>query len=239
MIIGANVGGESASPSLTVRFGDLVPNATVLARWFIISNLQGEFMRYLATFENMNPLGDPKLSVLDDLHIHELIRNVEMYTSDEDDGVLDFLVNDRDDFLSYPDALYSSRTLERYNVSAGTVLSVQASSVSLVVRTATNSTGWVYYRYEGMRDILQNTASAINGTIKHEGNLTVMRPSQNSWITQDRENTFLLHIVDYLETMDEEVVYTLDLCIANCPSTFVPFIQPTIQCENLCSCVLI
>ena len=239
MIIGANIGSESASPSLTVTFGDLEPNTTAVARWFMISSLQGEFMSYSATFENMNPLGDPKLSILDDLQIHELIRNVEMYTSTEDDGILDFLVNDRSDFLAYPDALYSSSTLERYNVSAGVVLSVQANlenmAVSLEVRTSSNNTGWVYYRYEDMQDTLQNTASSVNGT-KREGNLTVMIPSQNSWITSDSDGTFYLHIVDYLETTDEDGVYTLDLCTVNCPSINVPFSQPTvatINCEGL------
>lgn len=235
MIIGANIGGESANPSLTVTFGDLEPNTTAVARWFMISSLQGEFMSYSATFENVNPLGDPKLSILDDLQIHELIRNVDMYTSSEDDGILDFLVNDRSDYLAYPDALYSSRTLERYNVSAGVVLSVQANSenmtVSLVVSTSTNSTGWVYYRYEDMQDTLRNTASSVNGT-KCEGNHTVLIPSQNSWITSDRDGTFYLHIVDYLETTDEEVVYTLDLCTVNCPSIDVSFSQPTVATIN-------
>ena len=57
MILGANIGGERASPSLRVTFGDLVPNTTAVARWFMISSLQGEFMRYSATFENINPIG--------------------------------------------------------------------------------------------------------------------------------------------------------------------------------------
>ena len=36
-------------------------------------------MNYSATFENINPLGDPQLSILDELKIHELIRNVMIY----------------------------------------------------------------------------------------------------------------------------------------------------------------
>ena len=234
MIIGANVGGKSASPSLTVTFGDLEPNTTAVARWFMISSLQGEFISYNATFENINPLGDPKLSILDDLQTHELIRNVEMYTSSEDDGILDFLVNDRSDYLAYPDTLYSSSSLKRYNVSTGTVISVQAtlesSSVTLVVKASTNITGWVYYRYEDVQNMLYNTAFSINNS-KDESNVTVTLPSQNSWITSDRDGTFYLHIVDYLETTDE-VVYTLHNCIENCPSIGVPFIQPTVKCKG-------
>ena len=89
---------EALAHLLTVMFGDVAPNTTVVARWQIISSLQGEFMNYSATFENINPLGDPRLSILDELEIHELIRNVMIYSeSNENDGILDFLVNDRNE----------------------------------------------------------------------------------------------------------------------------------------------
>ena len=188
MIIGANIGSENISPSLTVMFGDLAPNTTKVARWLMISSLQGEFMNYSAMFQNINPLGDPELSILDELEIHELIRNVMIYSDpNEDDGILDFLVNERNDFLAYPDALYSSKTLERYTVNAGTILSVHTTSDlarSLEVRTSSNSTGWVYYRYEDTEGILSGTASIVNGT-KSKGNEVVVIPPENSWITRN------------------------------------------------------
>ena len=236
MIIGANIGGERATPSLTVRFGDLAPNTTMVARWYMISSLQGEFMSYTATFENMNPLGDPKLSVLDDLQIHELVRNVMIYTSNEEDGIPDFLVNDRDDYLAYPDTLYSSKTLQQYNVSVGTVLSVQMNIVtsSLAVRTSTNSTGWVYYRYEDTQGTLNTTALSVNGT-KYAGNQMVVLPSENSWITSNRDETtetetFYLHILDNVETTDE-VLFILNPCTDDCPTLGLPFTRPTVQRE--------
>ena len=241
MIVGANIGGESISPSLTVMFGDLAPNTTTVARWYMISSLQGEFMSYSATFENMNLLGDPKLSVLDELEIHELIRNVKIYNSNEDDGIPDFLVNDQNDYLAYPDTLYSSKTLQQYNVSVGTILSLHTTSdnmaTSLVVRTLTNSTGWVYYRYEDIQGILSSSASSVNGT-KQEGNQTIELPPENTWITRDRDSnseteTFYLHIVDYVETTDE-VIFTLDPCTVNCPTLELPFTRPTVKRKNRC-----
>ena len=35
-----------------------------------------------------------------------------IYTTSEEDGIPDFIVNDQDDYLAYPDALYSSKTLQ-------------------------------------------------------------------------------------------------------------------------------
>ena len=235
MIIGANIGGERASPSLTTNFGDLAPNTTTVARWYMISNLCGEFMSYSATFENRNPLGDPKLSLLDDLQIHELIRDVVIYTSNEDDGIPDFLVNDQDDYQAYPDALYSSRSLQSYNVSVGIIHSVTTNSASsLLVRTSTNITGWVYYRYEDTKGILNNTASSLNAT-KYEGNQTIVLPSENLWITRNRNarngtETFYLHILDYV-LISDEVIFTLVLCTVNCSTLELPFSQPTAKRE--------
>ena len=222
MIIGANMGRQSISPSLTVMFGDLAPNTTSVARWYMLSSLKGEFTGYSATFENRNPLGDPRLSILDELETHQLVRNVMMYNADEDDEILDFLVNDRNDFLEYPDGLYSSRTLEQHNVSIGTVESVDAVSdnttISLLVNTTSNMTGWVYYRYEDSQGVLGRTASSLNGT-KTEANRIVNLPPENLWITSDRDSesgteTHYLHILDYITTND--VMYNMELCSVDC-----------------------
>ena len=225
MIIGANVGSEAISPSLTVMFGDLTPNTTKVARWLMISSLQGEFMNYSATFENINPLGDPRLSLLDQLEIHELIRNVMIYSDpSENDEILDFLVNEQDDFLAYPDILYSSKTLQSYNVTTGTILSVRTISgipTLLEIRSVSNSTGWVYYRYEDTQGLLSGTAAAVNIT-KYEDGVATSIPPENSWITRQtyrgaRRTTenFYLHIVDSVATADE-VVFVADLCRVDC-----------------------
>ena len=223
MIIGAMIGNGSIEPSLTVMFGDVPPDTTKVARWKIISSLQGEFRNYSATFENINPLGDPNLSILDELEIHELIRNVRIYNPPEDDRVLDFLVNELDDLLTFPDALYSSKTLERYNVSVGTILSVHSITTTLLeVRTFTNTTGWVYYRYEDTQGILQSTALTVNGS-KQDNNRTISLPPENSWITRNKSaETFSFHVVDNI-TIHGEVTFMMDLCSSDCHGVEMKF----------------
>ena len=240
MIIGAHVGNGSVSPSLTVIFGDLAPNTTMVARWLIISSLEGEFTDYSATFQNINPLGDPKLSVLDDLQIHELLRNVRIYSDpNEDDGVLDFLVNEQSDLLAYPDAIYSSKTLQRYNVSVGKVLTVRVSSRSdtaslIEVRTSSNTTGWVYYRYEDTQGILSGTALSVNATkIEGHSGKRIHLPPENSWITRNRvpigdAEALHLHILDNVKTTDE-VNFFMDICLVNCQEQELPFTRATVK----------
>jgi len=169
------------------------------------------------------------------LEIHELIRNVRIYNSPEDDGVLEFLVNELDDLLAFPDALYSSKTLERYNVSIGTILSVNSITTTLLeVRTFTNTTGWVYFRYSDTENLLSNTAPTINAT-KREGNYTTAIPSENSWITRDediitRVDTFYLHILDSITEIGE-VIFNMTLCSSDCPLDTMTFSSsPTGKC---------
>ncbi|CAN0355775.1 unnamed protein product [Lampetra fluviatilis] len=115
-IIGASLGSEPMSSSLQVRFGDLQPFETRVARWWMTSSLLGEFKNYSATFQNKNPLGDPRLSLLDELKIHKLVRNVRI-AGDGDDGLLDFLVTDSlSSGIAYPDRLYDSKDLRYADV---------------------------------------------------------------------------------------------------------------------------
>ena len=239
MIISAMIGNGSVNPSLTVMFGDLAPNTTIVARWQMISSLQGEFRNYSATFENINPLGDPNLSILDELEIHELIRNVRIYNSPEEDDVQDFLVNKQDDFLAYPDTLYSSKTLQHFNVSSGVVLSVHTVSIAeetiLSVSTYSNATDWVYYRYEDTQGIFRSIVP-FNRVVKQEDNHIVSLPPENFWITRDRDSdsrtdTFYLHLVDSVTSIGE-TVFNISLCASECLATEMLFVRPpTGKCQ--------
>ncbi len=121
-LIGSSLGAAPREPNLNnVKIGEIAPNETAVVRWWMVSSLRGHFQNYSATFTNTNPLGDEKLSLLDELKIHELIQNVRVYGGD-DDNILDFLVNDKPDLAAVPDGLYDSRNLSYYPVGTGRVI---------------------------------------------------------------------------------------------------------------------
>jgi hypothetical protein len=62
-IIGSQVNGTGVSPSLTVNFGNIAAGKTAVADWLLKSSLQGKFTDYKATFEHVNSLGKPELSI--------------------------------------------------------------------------------------------------------------------------------------------------------------------------------
>lgn len=105
-IIGTQVNTSQVSPSLSVNLGNLPPGGSAVAKWMMTSSLQGRFVEYDATFEHIDGLGDPRLSLIDSVEIHELTHAVRFL--DPDDNKPDFLVNDISDPDHYPDTLYNS-----------------------------------------------------------------------------------------------------------------------------------
>ena len=186
-IIGTRIGSEKVTPSLAIDFGDIQAMETRVARWLMISSLQGEFTNYSASFEYMNPLGDPRLSVLDELVIHDLIRNVRIYKDSEDDGVLDFLVNDKNDLYSFPDALYSSKSFTHYNVSTGVIESVIPQGPDFIdVQAVSNYSGWVYFRFEDIHNVFREMKRSINFTKLIDGEVIDL-PQENAWVAGESQ----------------------------------------------------
>lgn len=91
-IIGTQVGTDELSPSLNVDFGDIEPDKSAVARWRLTSTLQGRFIQYDATFEHVNSLNIPGLSLIEAVDIFELNHIVKLDGADADD-LPDFLVN--------------------------------------------------------------------------------------------------------------------------------------------------
>ncbi|MCI0540234.1 MAG: hypothetical protein L0Z50_33940, partial [Verrucomicrobiales bacterium] len=76
-IIATEVAGQNLTPSLTANFGDIAPDSLKIGRWLLTSTLQGLFIDYKATFEHLDGLGNPKLSLIQDVNIHEMIHMVQ------------------------------------------------------------------------------------------------------------------------------------------------------------------
>ena len=121
-LIGSSLGNMQRETDLSINFENLPPMTTKVARWWLITTLQGKFQNYSATFSNTNALGDEELSLIDNLQIHDLISNVKLFNieaNDAFDEVLDFLTNDIEDEFNTPDHVYSSNDLSVYPVEVG------------------------------------------------------------------------------------------------------------------------
>jgi hypothetical protein len=122
-IIGAQVNNQPVAPSLTVAFGDIAPNSTQIAVWWLTSSLDGVFSSYSATFQDVTALGNLQLSPVQNVQIYEITHLVQADGA-WNDGLPDFLVIDTNNVNSLPNMLY---------LNDGTTQPVS------VVQTATNN----------------------------------------------------------------------------------------------------
>ncbi len=146
-IIATEVAGLNITPSLTVNLGDIGPGASTVGRWLMTSTLQGLFTDYKASFEHVDGLNNPRLSLIEDLSIHEMIRLVRAGGAFED-GKPDFFVNQVPDPLDLGDTLYQSsgETNEVQRVDDAVVTGALAPGNLSVVVDAAMPAGWGYLR---------------------------------------------------------------------------------------------
>ena len=114
-LIGTQLQGEEANLGITnINFGDIAPLSTKVGQWFFTSTLLGHFINYETNLVHLNSFGNPDLSLIAGVELHELIQTISVYT--QDDGVDDFLINGIQDPDERPDAIYLSQGNTVYDV---------------------------------------------------------------------------------------------------------------------------
>jgi len=107
-IVGSNLGGKPRQLGLfDVDFGDISGGSRAVGQWWFTSSLLGHFIAYQVSVNHSNSFGNPDLSLVSEVNVHELIKGVRVY-GPLDDTIGDFLVNDIPDSGDLPDRLYYS-----------------------------------------------------------------------------------------------------------------------------------
>lgn len=146
-VIGTEVDGQPLSPSLAADFGTVAPGQRKIATWLLTSTLQGLFTDYKATFEHVTGLGDPRISLLKEVGIHEMIRMVRDQR-DGADSAPDFLTNDVADANDYPDTIhYSHGGSDQVTVKeTGTFSAAPTVAAPSITLNTGAFGGWAYIR---------------------------------------------------------------------------------------------
>jgi hypothetical protein len=210
-IIATEVAGLGLTPSLTANFGDIAPGARKVGRWLFKSSLQGLFTDYKASFEHVDGLGDKRLSLIDRLEIHEMIRMVQADRALED-GQPDFLVSDVPDLRDFPDTIWFSHGSNApvATVTNGAFSGTVSANNLTVQMSADLGAGWSYVRLPDPADArfrLREVRRADN---------SLVGVNTNAWRTDrtfigfgfrpKREN--ILHLLD-LQSAPGTKTYTL------------------------------
>lgn len=179
-LIGSNFQGQPKQLGVTdINFGTIPALQTRIGQWYFTSSLLGKFVSYEASVVHSNSFGNPELSLVKGVEIHELTKSIKAYGAQED-GINDFLVNDNFDIHNTPDIIYFSqgnRTEEVYEATQGSFSApVSGPSFTNILTVTASDTGWNYIQ---LNDPGQNRYELVSIT-RQDGQQI---PLDNGWLT--------------------------------------------------------
>ncbi|MBQ8936528.1 MAG: Ig-like domain-containing protein [Bacteroidaceae bacterium] len=195
-------GGEKAmalDKSIVTQFGDIKAGGSSYATWDLTSSLLGHFVDYDVSVSHVTSYGNPDLSLLDQVTIHELIHSVNVHFGDV--HYRGWVCNDYEDGHAEPDHIYFSN---------GTDEALKTLSTSTTV-TALGDFKWRISLKVPQREWFYVSIADPTGGIAKIVSITDETSSQsldpqNFWKTQytmqdgfDPLAENKLHIVDYAD----------------------------------------
>lgn len=128
--------------TVATDFGTIPAKSTAYAQWWFKSSLLGHFSSYDVEATHVSSYGNPDLTLLNEVAIHELIRSLDVES--ENEKLVGFMTNDIADAEDTPDMLYLS------NGDIQSVSKVRNAEISKISDTdyqltvQTGESGWCY-----------------------------------------------------------------------------------------------
>lgn len=196
--------------NVATAVGDIPAGSSAYAQWWMESSLMGHFSEYNVEATHLSSYGNPDLSLLGNVSIHELIRSLVTDNADGEPMARAFLVNDETDANDTPDMVYLS------DGSSSPVALAEAVNVTEIddshwhVTLNAAAGGWVYGSTPditaGRREILSVTRDSDSKPVD----------PRNIWITyvtmrdgQDPLYEYRLHVADNIPSANESYTVTL------------------------------
>lgn len=124
------------------NFGNIGAMSQTYAQWWLTSSLTGHFTSYDVGYTHVTSYGNPDLSLIDTVRIHELIHG---FTAGEDGDkpLRGFLVNDMPDADDMPDLIhFTNATQEDVALSSATIS--RLSDTEYLLTVISSKPGWNY-----------------------------------------------------------------------------------------------
>ncbi|HTU90201.1 MAG TPA: hypothetical protein VMF69_09020 [Gemmataceae bacterium] len=194
------------TPSLDVDFGNLAPGQTGDADFLLVSQLQGIFTSFTASYTHSDALGGQDTSLIQSVQTHTLIHAGD-FDFPGSTGEMDYLAEDTPNADNLPDTIwFSNGTTAPVNI-ATNVSSAPASAPNSYTVTANVTSGWDYIQLQD-----PGAGYTLSSVVRSDG--TVIPVSDQAWTT-DRtfdaagESTVddELHILDFDSTGSYTVTY--------------------------------
>ncbi|MDP2336788.1 MAG: CARDB domain-containing protein [Bacteroidota bacterium] len=217
-LIGSNLNGQPRQLGLTnIDFGNIAPKKATIGQWWFTSDLLGHFISYETKLTHLDSRGNPNLSLISGVALHELIKGVRVYSGVED-GINDFLVNEVQDAKEFPDIIYLSNggTLDVYPaVSQSTSGSIASGNHEIELLVTPKQIGWNYIKFSDPGGGLYKIVSVT----REDGQVI---PLDNVWQT-------FVTLPDGKEPVYENMMHFLDVFAATTTQKYIIRFTPKDQ----------
>ncbi|MDE6854602.1 MAG: T9SS type A sorting domain-containing protein, partial [Muribaculaceae bacterium] len=201
----------SLGSSIATDFGDIPAQSTAYAQWWLEATLLGHFLDYDVEATHVTSYGNPDLSLLSGVAVHELIRG---FTADAgaSPATRAFLANDIIDDADLPDMVYFSDGSDPEAVAMASAVSAVMTSETTAELTVAAGAGEHWY-YGATADPSGGRRRIVAVTRKSDG---AALPTDNAWQTwctlidgKDPVHEARIHIAAH-QTSDETYVITFE-----------------------------
>ncbi len=210
-IVGSSLNGEETQlKMMDIPFGDIESSKTAVGRWWMTSTLLGHFVNYQAHVIHNTSFGNPDLSLVSSVNIHELSHSIYAYSGLYNDSINDFLVNDVPDPEDIPDKIFFSNGDSTMVKKSDTLYMAQSANDSAVLLyMQPQKVGWNY----GKMDDPYNGTKKVKRCVRNSDNQEI--PLDNIWFTfvtiPDAQNPIYEHKLHFVDTLsgNQLTSYTL------------------------------
>lgn len=211
--------------NIATDFGDILAGTSAYATWNMTSSLLGHFTDYQVSLNHVTSYGNPDLSLIDQVTIHELIHSVDVIVGDTVEHA--WLVNDEADGNDIPDRLYFRDGTIHEVADVSSKANIEALGDSkYCLRVQAPQKGWYY---ACVADPTQSMAKIL-GVSENGNSLDTDCMWQTQYIIQDNNDPLRdnrLHVVFYVDapkiiTYDVEFESTPDVRLAVVSINAVP-----------------
>jgi hypothetical protein len=214
-ILGSEVNGQPATPSLLANFGDIQPNRSGVARWIITSTLSGRFISFTASFTHSDDLGGKLTSLISNVTTHVLVHDVLVDLPGRD-NIRDFLALDGSVLR-----VYESQNADTIVADQSATGSITGGGPTYTV-TTTPSSGFIYLK---LPDPLAGTQT-LRSAVRADGK--TLNPA-NAWLsqTQDRNTHLWSYFVNVFDVNNTAgAAYTLQYAPSAGTTNHPPHLNP-------------
>jgi len=148
-MIGSSLNGAATSVGLTdIDFGNIPAGKTSYGQWWFTSSLLGHFVDYDSKLTHVTSYGNPDLSLVDTVTVHELIHTISAKSTAS--SLTGFMTNDLTDAEDQPDQVYFSdgTTFDVYPAASSSISgSIATGNHEIELTVTPKEQGWNYLKF--------------------------------------------------------------------------------------------